>query len=151
MHHAAPARLLPSTTLRSLTRLAAAGEVIGAWLRPGRRPMRVLTATGGVLACGDLGFLLRRCARIAVRYGGHPAAVEAERLIAWRALQIVTGTSHLPQLRELRAWYPALRVDQGRIVLPVGLDGSEAALAACAAIRLPVTASSIVYAAPPVR
>ena len=151
MRYATPSRLLPSTTLRSLTRLAAPGEVIGAWLRPGRRPMRILTPTGGVLACGDLGFLLRRCGRIVVRHDGRPAAVEAERLIAWRALQIVTGTSHLPQLRELRAWYPALRVEQGRIVLPVGLDGGEAALAACAAVRLPVTASSIVYAVPPVR
>jgi hypothetical protein len=151
MRYVAPARLLPSTTLRALVRLAAAGEVLGAWLRPGRRPIRILTASGGLLASGDLGFLLRRCARIVVRYGGIPMAVEAERLIAWRALQVVTGTSHLPQLRELRAWYPALRVDGDRIVLPVGLDGGEAALAACAAVRLPVTASSIVYAVPPVR
>jgi hypothetical protein len=151
MRDAAPARLLPSITLRTLVRLAGAGEVLGAWLRPGRRPIRIVTGSGGLLAAGDLGFLLRRCGRIVVRYGGHPTAVEAERLIAWRALQVVTGTSHLPQLRELRGWYPALRVDGDSIVLPVGLDGGEAALAACAAVRIPVTASSIVYAMPPVR
>jgi hypothetical protein len=41
--------------------------------------------------------------------------------------------------------YPGLRVAQGRIALPIGLDGAEPALAACAAARVPVTATWIEY------
>jgi hypothetical protein len=41
--------------------------------------------------------------------------------------------------------YPGLRVTHRRIALPIGLDGAEPALAACAAARLPVAATWIDY------
>jgi hypothetical protein len=92
-----------------------------------------------------MGFLLRRVARVLVRDGERPVALDAERLIAWRTLQIVVGAPYLPELPELRELYPALRVSQGRIILPLRLGGGESALALCAQAGLPVTGSSIEY------
>jgi hypothetical protein len=98
-----------------------------------------------LVASADLGYLLRRTARVVLRDGARAVALEADRLIAWRTLQIVVGTPYLPALGELRALYPGLRVAGGRLALPLGLDGAEPALAACAAARVPVAATWIEY------
>ncbi len=71
--------------------------------------------------------------------------LDADRLIAWRTLQIVVGTPYLPAASRLQALYPGLRLAEGRIALPLGLDGAEPALAACAAARLPVSRTWIEY------
>ena len=68
--------------------------------------------------------------------------------IAWRTLQIVVGAPYLPQMHELRRLYPELRGAGRRLALPLGLDGAEPALAACAAARVPVAASWIEYGGP---
>jgi hypothetical protein len=98
-----------------------------------------------LLASADLGYLLRRCARVLVRDTEAAIVLEADRLIAWRTLQIVVGAPYLPAVHALRAMYPGLRIAQGRIALPIGLDGAEPALAACAAARVPVAATWIEY------
>jgi len=113
----------------------------------GRWPLHLRAGGRALLASDDLGFLLRRCSRVVVRNGARTIALEAERLIAWRTLQIVVGAPYLPQLSELRALFPGLRVAEGRIALPIGLDGAEPALAACAAARVPVAATWIEYRA----
>jgi hypothetical protein len=82
---------------------------------------------------------------VLVRDGEAAIALEADQLIAWRTLQIVVGAPYLPEVQVLRDMYPGLRVAQGRITLPIGLDGAEPALAACAAARVPVAATWIVY------
>jgi hypothetical protein len=82
---------------------------------------------------------------VIVRDGECAAVLEADRLIAWRTLQIVVGTPYLPRVRELCAIYPGLRVADGRLELPLGLGGAEPALAACAAAGVPVAASWIDY------
>ena len=98
-----------------------------------------------LLASADLGYLLRRCARVLVRGGETAIVLEAEQLIAWRTLQIVIGAPYLPEVHALRAMYPGIRVSHGRIALPIGLEGAEPALAACAAARVPVSATWIEY------
>jgi hypothetical protein len=113
----------------------------------GRWPLHLRAGGCALLASADLGFLLRRTAQVLVRTGERPALVAGERLIAWRTLQIVVGTPVLPDLHELRALYPGLRVDQGRIALPLGLGGGEAALAVCAQAGMAVSASWIEYEA----
>jgi hypothetical protein len=75
--------------------------------------------------------------------------LDAQQLIAWRTLQIVVGAPFLPPVQELQALYPGLRVHQGRIALPLGPDGAEPALAACAAARVRVAATWIDYGGPP--
>lgn len=111
----------------------------------GRWPLHLRAGGRALLASADLGYLLRRCARVLVRDGEAAIALEADQLIAWRTLQIVIGAPYLPEVQALRAMYPGLRVTQGRIALPIGLDGAEPALAACAAARVPVAATWIAY------
>lgn len=141
----APSRLPTSFPLRRALGLAHPGDPLGAWVRMGRWPLHLRAGGRALLASADLGFLLRRCARVLVRDGKAAIVLEAERLIAWRTLQIVVGAPYLPEVNALRAMYPGLRVAQGRIALPIGLDGAEPALAACAAARVPVAATWIEY------
>jgi len=81
----------------------------------------------------------------AVREGRRIAALDAQRLIGWRTLQVVVGAPFLPRLEDLRVLFPDLRVTSGRIAVPLGLGSAEEALALCAAERLPVLASWIDY------
>ena len=141
----APSRLPSSIPLRCVLSLGRPGELLGAWVRTGRRPLRLGTGECTLLVARDLGFLLRRCGRVVVRDGGRARALGGERLIAWRTLQIVTGTPFLPQIETLRQLFPGLRVASGRLALPLGLDGAEPALAACAAALVPVRATWIEY------
>lgn len=141
----APSRLPSSFLLRRALAFAHPGEPLGAWVRMGRWPFHLRARGRALLVSTDLGFLLRRCCRVVVRDGHGAVALNAERLIAWRTLQIVVGAPYLPGVRELRAIYPGLRVDNGRIALPLGLDGAEPVLAVCAAARVPVAATWIEY------
>jgi len=141
----APSRLPPSFPLRRALAFAHPGEPLGAWVRMGRWPLHLRAGGCSLVASTDMGFLLRRVAHVLVRDGQRPVALDAERLIAWRTLQIVVGTPYLQELAELRELYPALRVSQGRITLPLGLGGGERALALCAQAGLPVTGSRIEY------
>jgi hypothetical protein len=135
--------------LRLLASLALTGEVLGAWIRGCHRALRLQCAGVGpircLLAAQDLGFLLRRCSRIAIRDGSYIAVLPAERLIAWRTLQIVVGTPYLPDLQQLRALYPGLRVEGRRISVTIGRDSGQAALAACHDGRVPVVSTWIDY------
>jgi hypothetical protein len=141
----APSRLPTSFPLRRALGLSHPGDPLGAWVRMGRWPLHLRAGGRALLASADLGYLLRRCARVLVRDGGAAIVLEADQLIAWRTLQIVVGAPFLPEVQALRAMYPGLRVTQGRIALPIGLDGAEPALAACAAARVPVAATWIAY------
>lgn len=144
-----PTQLLPTMPLRALIGLAPPGEVLGAWVRGCHRALRLHAAAFGhmrrLLAAHDLGFLLRRCGRIAIRDGSDVAVLPADRLIAWRTLQIVIGAPYLPDLQQLGALYPGLRVSGRRIAVTIGPDSGQAALAACAAGRVPVLATWIDY------
>lgn len=143
----APSRLPFSFPLRRALGLAHPGDPLGAWVRMGRWPLHLRAGGRALLASDDLGYLLRRCPRVLLRDARSAVVLEAERLIAWRTLQIVVGAPYLPQVPMLRAMYPALRVTEGRIDLPIGLGGAEPALAACAAARVPVAATWIEYGA----
>lgn len=141
----APSRLPTSFPLRRALGLSHPGDPLGAWVRMGRWPLHLRAGGRALLASADLGYLLRRCAGVLVRDGEAAIVLEADQLIAWRTLQIVVGAPFLPEVQALRAMYPGLRVTRGRIALPIGLDGAEPALAACAAARLPVAATWIAY------
>jgi len=141
----APSRLPSSLQLRHALAFAHPGEPLGAWVRMGRWPLHLRACGRALLLSADLGYLLRRCRRVVVRDGERATALEAERLIAWRTLQIVVGAPYLPCLQSLRALYPRLRVAEGRIALPIGLDAAEPVLAACAAARVPVAGTWIEY------
>jgi hypothetical protein len=111
----------------------------------GRWPLHLRAGGCALLASADLGYLLRRCGRVLLRVGEQAAVLGADRLIAWRTLQIVVGAPYLPRVHELCAIYPGLRVANGHLELPLGLGGAEPALGACAAAGVPVAATWIEY------
>jgi hypothetical protein len=145
-----PAPLLPSWPLALLLPLARPGERLGAWVRGiGQRVRSGSAPSAGVRLAlsADLGALLRRCDRVAVRQHGAAVLLPAEQLIGLRVLEVVLGLPYLPGAERLRALYPGLRVQEGVLALPIGRDSPEEALGLCAAGRIPVVASRIRYVA----
>ena len=145
MLQGSPSPLLAADLLTSVLPLARPGELIGAWMRGCRRLLRLRSARRALLAGSDLGVLLRRCNRVAIRHRSQLLVVDAERLIAWRTLRIVTGATDLPGVEQLRMLIPRLEARGSRIDVPIGLGAPEEALAACVAARVPVVASWIAY------
>ena len=146
MFPGSPAPLPPETPLGCVLRLAGPGSRLGAWVRGCRRLARVRGPGARVLLLGaDLGALLRHCERVVVRDGRSLALVPASRLIQWRVLEVVLGTPYLPPPSQLRALFPSHHAGPGRLAVPLGLGSAEEVLAACAAERVPVVSSAIVY------
>jgi hypothetical protein len=149
MFPGSPARLRPALSMYSLLSLAHPGIVLGVWLRACHRPAAIrCRGPGGfrqLLAAEDLGYLLGRCGEVAVRDGERVILVPAGVLIGWRVLEIVLAAPYLPPPNQLRALFPAARVREGVLELPIGLGSAEEALALCATERLPVAATRIAY------
>lgn len=149
MFPGSPVRLRPGCQVRALLPLAARGAMLGAWLRGCTRPL-ALRCRGPdgprqLLASDDLGYLLRRCTRIALRDGEAVRAVPAGVLLGCRVLEIVLAAPYLPPPHQLRALFPAARVRESVVSLPLGLGSPEEALALCAAEGLPISATRIIY------
>lgn len=151
MFPGSPARIRASWPLRLLLPLANPGAVLGVWLRGCARPAAIRChAPAGVrhlLIAEDLGYLLRRCAQVVVRDGERMAPVASGILVGWRVLEVVLGAPYLPTPDQLRALFPAARLHDGVLTLPLGLRSAEEALAVCSAERLPVAATRIGYLA----
>ena len=126
---------------------------MGAWLRGCGRELRLYISAAGrcssVLISGDLGLLLRRSSRVAVREGSQPVVLEAEVLIGWRALQVVTGTPYLPCLERLTALFPRAHLNPAGFQVPIESRAPEEVLADCLTHGIPVAGSRIIYRAPP--
>lgn len=151
MFPGSPARLRPAVLLQALIPIARPGVVLGIWLRGCGRPAAIrCRARGGLrhlLAADDLGYLLRRCAEVAIRDGERVTVVPAGILLGWRVLEVVLAAPYLPSPSQLRALFPSGQVHEGVLAIPIGLGSAEEALAACALERLPVVASRVVYPA----
>ncbi|MGH2709237.1 MAG: hypothetical protein ACRDJK_13230, partial [Actinomycetota bacterium] len=143
-----PSPLRPDTPLACVFRLVRPAEALGAWVRTIGSPVK-LRGTGvccrrALLLSGDLGFLLRRTGRVAVRHGDRVVVAPVEQLIGWRALRIVLGAPYLPP-PQLQLLFPELRVKGPIISLPIGLGSPEEVLAIFAAEGIPVAATQIEY------
>ena len=149
MFPGSPARILPTWPLRGVLPLAGHGSVLGVWLRGCRRPQPIRcrgpSGPRQLLASDDLGFLLHRCSRIALRDAGGVRAVSAGALLGCRVLEIILGAPYLPAPHQLRELFPTARLREGVVSIPLGLGSPEEALALCAAERLPVSATRITY------
>lgn len=146
-----PLPLLPDFPVYRLARLLDSRAEVGVWLR-GTRSIRLYARAGGrtfcVLIAGDLGVLIQRCRRIVVREGAWAVLLSSEVLLGWRALQVVTGTPHLPCPRRLKELFPELEVDDCGFRVPTRSCPPEAVLAECLMHGIPVTKSRIIYREP---
>jgi hypothetical protein len=121
----------------------------GAWVRGRPREQRLYLRAPGrccrVLISGDLGVLLRSCRHVAVREGTRALILEAEMLIQWRALQVVTATPYLPGIEQMKAQFPGLQLTPNGLSMPIRGCSPESVLAECLAHGIQVAGSSIVY------
>jgi hypothetical protein len=151
MFRGAPHPLSPDVRLSHLLSLTSLADPIGAWVSASRRRFRIYQleqpSSSQVLASSDLGFLLGRCARVAVREGRHVALLSSPALVHWRALQVVTATPHLPAVERMRAVFPRLYLTDRGFMVPLHTESAEEVLARCVSEGLRVTGSRIVYGA----
>jgi hypothetical protein len=102
-------------------------------------------APSRVLASGDLGLLLDRCERVALRQGDQAVVLETETIIEWRALQVATALPCLPGIERLGELFPGLRIHPTSILVPLHTRSPEDVLSCCIAEGIPVAGSRIVY------
>jgi hypothetical protein len=132
--------------LLPLVALSTRADPLGIWLRGCRNLLRLrLGPAGRLLVSPDLGSLLRRCRRIAVRIAGRVVVLGAERLIAWRTLQVATGTPYLPSLERLRTVFPGAALNGRVLEVPLGTESPEAVLASCLLEGIDVSGTWISY------
>jgi hypothetical protein len=145
MFPGSPARLHPCFALRCLLPLAEAVDPLGVWLRGCVRPQGIRFGGRHLLVSDDLGYLLRRCGWIALRDGGVARALPADVLVGCRVLEIVLATPYLPPAHQVHRLFPAARLREGVVAVPLGLGSPEEALALCASGELPVSGTRITY------
>jgi hypothetical protein len=144
-----PLPLSPDFPLQSLVTLTPALAHLGAWVRGRTRdlPLSLTDYRCQVLISGDLGVLLRRCQRVAVRQGTQPVVLEANRLIEWRALQVITGMPYLLPAELLREVFPGAQPRADGFEVPICDRAPEEVLADCLIHAIPVAKSQVVYRA----
>ena len=151
MFAGAPLPLPPDIPLSHLLALTSRADPLGAWVGACRH--RVLIYRLGeptlrqVLASSDLGFLLERCARVAVREGRHVKVLPSQAVIHWRALEVATATPYLPGLERMRALFPRLYLTSSGFRVPLRTESAEEVLARCVSEGLRVTGSRVVCCA----
>ena len=125
-------------------------ETLGAWTRAPTHRLQIHCPRGGrILVSADLGLLLGRCSRVALREGNEAVVLEASQLIQWRALQVVTATPYLPEIERLKDIFPGANLDSTGFHVPIQCHAPEDLLADCLTHAIPVAGSRIVYCVPP--
>jgi hypothetical protein len=143
---------LPSDlSLNFLLGRVRASETLGAWVRRSTQ-LRVhnTTGTGGrILVSADLGFLLGRCNRVALREASTPVILDADTVIRWRTLQVITGLPYLPGMARLARQFPGI-IHPGplEVLIPIATGSPEEVLAECLAAGMQVSGSRVIYCWP---
>ena len=151
MFTGAPLPLSPDVPLSYLLALTNHADPLGAWVSACRRRVWIYRRTEPtvrrVFASSDLGLLLGRCGRVAVRQGRHVKVLPSEAVIHWRALQVATATPYLPGLERMQALFPGLYRTSSGFRVPLRTESAEEVLARCVSEGLRVTGSRVVYCA----
>ncbi len=147
-----PLPLPPDLPLRHLWPHTRASGSLGAWMRGSLRRFRFYNTSdnycGPILVNADLGFLLGRCSRIALREQTELVVLETDVLIQWRALQVVTGSPYLPGLERLNNVFPGAQLSPAGFQVPIPTGSPEEVLAECVAHGIQVAGSRIIYGVP---
>ena len=137
--------------LHQLLTYARQPGTLGAWVRGSVRTLHLYeSASGGshrLLIGPDLGHLLSRCDRVALREGTHPVVLDAEAVIHWRTLQVVTSSPYLPGLQRLHEIFPEAHLNSSGFQIAIASRTPEHVLAECLTHGIPVRESRIVYRA----
>jgi hypothetical protein len=128
-----------------------ASETLGVWVRCSTQLRLHNTGRRGgrLLVSADLGFLLGRCNRVALREASTPVILDADTVIRWRTLQVITGLPYLPGVERLARWFPGI-IHSGplEVLIPISTGSPEEVLAECLAAGMQVSASRVVYQSP---
>jgi hypothetical protein len=148
-----PLPLQSDLPLNALLDQIRTSEILGAWVRGAahRLPLRETARSTGrqLLVSDDLGFLLGRCNRIALREGFRTVFLDAGRIIQWRTLQVITALPHLPRVERLSQLFPGVvYCGAAGLLIPISAKSPEQVLAECLAIGMQVTGSRVVYHPP---
>jgi hypothetical protein len=146
-----PLPLPPELPLIQLRGYAQMPGILGAWVRGCAHKLRIVDSAGArqILVSSDLGLLLGRCNRVALREGQEPVVLEVEVVIQWRTLQIVTATPYLPGLDRLSVLFPGLRSGPTGLMVPILTRSPEEVLAECLSHGMQVNGSRVVYSVSP--
>jgi hypothetical protein len=138
--------------LHQLLAYARQPGTLGAWVRGSVRTLHLYESASGashrLLIGPDLGHLLSRCDRVALREGTRAVVLDAEAVIRWRVLQVVTATPHLPPLERLNEIFPGAQLDNSGFQVAMASRTPEHILAECLTHGIPVRESRIIYDAP---
>jgi hypothetical protein len=125
--------------------------ILGAWVRGSVRTLHLYeSASGGshrLLIGPDLGYLLSHCDRVALRQEKHAVVLDAEAVIRWRVLQVVTAIPHLPSLERLNEIFPGAHLNSSGFQVSISSRTPEHVLVECLSRGIPVRESRIIYQA----
>src|SRR3954470_7467394 len=120
---------------------------LGAWVRGPVHTCHLYEAPLGVshriLMGSDLGHLLGRCNRIALRQGSSLVVLDADTVIPWRPLQVATPIPYLPSLARLNETFPGTHLDSSGFHVAIAARAPEAVLAECITHGIPVRESRV--------
>ena len=137
--------------LHQLLAYARQPGILGAWVRGSVRTLHLYESASGashrLLIDPDLGHLLSRCDRVALREGAHAVVLDAEAVIRWRVLQVVTATPHLPPVERLNEIFPGAQPNSSGFQVVMSSQTPEHILAECLTHGIPVRESWIIYQA----
>jgi hypothetical protein len=144
--------LLPEYPLAQLVGLidtSEAREPLGAWLAGVDDAVSICVTAGGrccrMLLCGDLGLLLARCSRVAVRQGSQPHVLTTEAIIRLRTLEVGVTRGSVQNPDRLQELFPGAVLDGAEIRIPLQSVLPEVVLAECVTHGITVTESRITY------
>jgi hypothetical protein len=135
--------------LHQLLAYARQPGILGAWVRGSVRTLHLYEYASGashfLLIGPDLGHLLSRCDRVALREGTHPIVLDTDAVIRWRVLQVVTATPHLPSLERLNEMFPGAHLTSTGFQIAISSRTPEHVLAECLSHGIPVRESRVIY------
>jgi hypothetical protein len=144
-----PLPLPEDIPLHKLLAFASPPGTLGAWVRGPVHTLHLYEVTLGVsqriLIGSDLGRLLGRCNRIALRQGSSLVVLDADTVIRWRVLQVATAMPYLPSLEQLNDIFPGAHLDSSGFHVAIATRAPEAVLAECLTHGIPVRESRIIY------
>jgi hypothetical protein len=147
-----PLPLSQDIPLHQLLAHASQPGTLGAWVRGSVRTLHLYEAGNGathrLLIDPDLGHLLGCCNRVMLRDGTHPVVLDADAVICWRTLQVITSSPYLPGLQRLHEIFPGAHLDGSGFQVVISSQNPEHVLAECLTYGIPVRESRIVYDAP---